>query len=94
MMETAKCIASMDFVNDWKTWRETLSDNISKARSLGVSDEIIKTMAIKVGSYLSENVCPGTKEEQVLKDLWDVGTQEERKALASMIFKSVTGTEH
>lgn len=94
MMEQSKCIASMDFVNDWKTWRETLSDNISRARSLGVSEEIIKSMAVKVGNYLSENVCPGTKEEQVLKDLWDVGTPEERKCLASMIFKSVSGTEH
>ncbi|EGJ49837.1 DUF3243 domain-containing protein [Desulfocurvibacter africanus] len=94
MQEQSKCIASMDFVNDWKTWRETLSDNIGRARSLGVSEDTIKSMAVRVGNYLSENVCPGTKEEQVLKELWDVGSPEERKCLASMIFKSVTGTEH
>jgi hypothetical protein len=90
MLEQSKCIASMDFMNDWKTWRETLKDNIAKARNLGVSDETIKAMATKVGDYLAENVCTGTKEEEILKELWDVGSPEERKMLASMIFKAVT----
>jgi hypothetical protein len=46
-------------------------------------------MASKAGDFLSQKVCPATKEEELLKQLRDVGTPDERKVLATLIFKLV-----
>jgi len=46
-------------------------------------------MAAKVGDFLSQKVCPATKEEKLLKQLRDVGTPDERKVLATLIFELV-----
>jgi hypothetical protein len=34
-----------------------------------------------VGDFLVEKVCPATKEEELLKEMWNVGTPDERKVL-------------
>jgi sulfur relay (sulfurtransferase) DsrC/TusE family protein len=88
-MEKEKCLQAMDFLKDWKTWRETLGDSIAAARKFGVSDETIKQMSVKMGDFLAEKVCPSTKEEELLKEMWDVATPEERKTIAGLIFKMV-----
>jgi hypothetical protein len=79
----------MDFVKDWETWRGTLHEGISEARKFGVSDEIMREMATKIGNFLAEKVCPATKEEELLKEMWDVATPDERKTLAGLVIKMV-----
>ena len=54
-----------------------------------MSDDEMKAWAVEVGDYLAKNVCAGTAEEALLKDLWDVATPEERKTLGTLIFKLV-----
>jgi hypothetical protein len=88
-MEVTKCVSAMDFVKDWKPWRATLKEGNQGASKLGVSDETIQTLATKVGDFLLEKVCPATPEEELLKELWNVGTPEERKVLATLIFKLI-----
>jgi hypothetical protein len=63
----------MDSIKDWTTWRETLHEGIQAARKLGVSEDTIQNLA--------------TKKEVLLKELWDDGTPDERKVLATLIFK-------
>ena len=84
-----KCLNTMDFVKDWTSWRNTLHDAIQEARKFGVSDETIKDLSTKLGDFLANKVCPATKEEQLLKEMWDVASSEERKTLATLIFKMV-----
>jgi sulfur relay (sulfurtransferase) DsrC/TusE family protein len=88
-MDRFKCLAVMDFIKDWKTWRESLKQGIAEAHKLGVSDEMIKEMGVKIGNFLAERVCPASKEEELMKEMWDVATPEERKVLATIIFKMV-----
>ena len=88
-MDELKCVNALDFVGDWNQWRNTLKQGIQQARKLGVSEETIQNMAAKVGDFLVAKVCPATKEEELLKDLWNVGTPDERKVLATLIFKLV-----
>jgi len=88
-IDEMKCVSALDFVKDWNTWRTTLKQGIQQAKKLGVSDETIQNMATKVGDFLVEKVCPATKEEELLKELWNVGTPDERKVLATLIFKMV-----
>ena len=88
-MGKKECVAGMDFMKDWKTWRSSLHDAIQEGRKYGMSDEEMKTWAVEVGDYLAKNVCAGTAEEALLKELWDVAAPEERKTLANLIFKLV-----
>jgi hypothetical protein len=84
-----KCINALDFTKDWTTWRETLKDGISTARGIGIPDEEIKDMAVRLGDFLAEKVCPATKEEELIKDMWTAADPEERKVLANVIFKTL-----
>jgi hypothetical protein len=88
-MERFKCLSALDYVKDWDVWRKTLKEGIAEARKFGVSDETIKTMAVKMGDFLASKVCPQTKEEELLKQMWDVATIEERKVIATLMFKMV-----
>ncbi len=88
-MERFQCVSAMDFVKDWDAWRNTLKEAIGEARKFGVSDEVIRDLGAKVGDFLATKVCPATKEEELLKAMWDVATPEERKTIATLIFKMV-----
>jgi uncharacterized ferritin-like protein (DUF455 family) len=88
-MERFQCLSAMDFVKDWDAWRGTLKEAIGEARKFGVSDETIKSLGVKVGDFLAKKVCPATKEEKLLKEMWDIATPEERKTVATLMFKMV-----
>ncbi|MFC1787492.1 DUF3243 family protein [Halobacteriota archaeon] len=82
-----KCIDAMDYVKDWATWTGHLQGAIKQGRKFGMSDETIKTLSVKVGDFLANRVCPATPEEQLMVDMWGVATPEERKTLATIMFK-------
>jgi hypothetical protein len=88
--QVMKCINALDFTKDWTTWRETLRDSIATARGIGIPDEDIKDMAVRLGDFLAEKVCPATKEEELIKEIWTVADPEERKVLASVIFRMLS----
>jgi len=89
MEETQKCINAMDFVKDWASWRGHLQDAIKRSREFGLSDDMIKKLSVKVGDFLAKRVCPATPEEQLMKEMWEVATPDERKTLATLMFKLV-----
>ena len=76
-------------MKDWNTWRKTLKEGITQAKKFGVSDETIQNLAVKIGDFLAEKVCPQSKEEELLKEMWDIATLEERKTIATLMFKMV-----
>jgi len=86
-MEKTECLNLLDYVSDWSNWRKTLHTAIGQARTLGWTDEEIQETAAEIGDFLAEKVCPATKEEELLQELWNVGTPEERKTLATLLFK-------
>lgn len=87
LMEKAKCVDILDVTKDWTTFRNTISQGIQQARQFGMSDQEIQELAATVGDFLNEKVCPATKEEELLKEMWDVSSTEERKTLATILFK-------
>jgi len=89
MEESLKCLNAMDFVKDWSYWRENLKDAIERGREFGLSDDMIKKLSVKMGDFLAKRVCPATPEEQLMKEMWDVANPDERKVLATMMFKIV-----
>jgi hypothetical protein len=89
MEETQKCINAMDFVKDWASWRGHLQDAIKRGRDFGMSDEMIQKLSVKVGDFLAKKICPATPEEKLMKEMWEAATPDERKTLATLMFKLV-----
>lgn len=87
MNELQECINAMDFVKDWAGWKENLQDAIKRGREFGMSDEMIRDLSVEVGDFLATKVCPATPEEQLMRELWEVADQEERKTIATLMFK-------
>ena len=52
---------------------------IYQGRDFRLSDDMIQSLSIKVGDFLTNGACPATKEELV-KEFWGVATPEEREA--------------
>ncbi len=76
-------------IQSFKQWIDTLQEAVGRAKSIGMSEEDINKAAIQLGDYLAENVQPDIRENKLLKELWEVGSEQEKKALASMVVKLV-----
>ncbi|MEW5743901.1 MAG: DUF3243 family protein [Nitrospirota bacterium] len=87
LFEKSKCVDVLDVTKDWSTFRNTLHEGIQEARKFGLSDEEIQNLAMTVGDFLNEKICPATREEELLKEMWDVSSPDERKSLATVLFK-------
>jgi hypothetical protein len=83
----AKCVEKMDFMKDWQGFRKTLHEGIATAKQFGASEEDIQAMAVQVGDFLNEKICPSSPQEELLKEMWDVSSSDERKTLAQILFK-------
>ncbi len=86
-MRCTKSLNAFDCASDWETWRTNVKERIAVAHRFGVPDETIKTIAVKVGDFLAEKVCPATREEELLKEMWSVATPDERKTVTTLILK-------
>ncbi|MCX7708287.1 MAG: DUF3243 domain-containing protein [Clostridia bacterium] len=83
------------FINDWDKWKGTLSKAVNLGQAAGLSQNTIEKMAVKIGSFLTAAVDPENREERLLQELWKVGDDDDRKALARMIVKLVqVDTKH
>jgi hypothetical protein len=56
-------------------------------RRRSITDETLRTVAVKVGDFLAEKVCPATKEEELFKEMWKVATLDERKTMTALILR-------
>jgi hypothetical protein len=77
-------------LESFTAWKEFLSDRVTEAKGQGMTEEVINKLAFQIGEYLDKKVDPKNEEERVLKALWDVGNENERKAIASMMVKLVS----
>jgi hypothetical protein len=77
----------MDLMENWHDWKKTLGKAVDLGETVGMSDKTISNIAEKVGTYLANHVTPHNDEERLLKEMWDAGTEEDRKVLAKIIAK-------
>jgi hypothetical protein len=71
-------------------WKQFLGERVSQAELVGMSEETVTKLAFQIGEYLQDKVDPKNEEERVLKELWDVGNEQERKTLAHLMVKLVS----
>lgn len=70
-------------------WKSFLADRVDQAKKAGMSEETISKLAFQIGEFLDENVDPKNGEERLLKELWDVGSDDERRTIARLMVKYV-----
>jgi hypothetical protein len=70
-------------------WKQFLAERVNQAQSVGMGDETISKLAFQIGQFLEEKVDPKNGEERLLKELWDIGNEDEKKAMARLMVKLV-----
>ncbi|CAG7602310.1 putative protein YflH [Paenibacillus solanacearum] len=71
----------------FERWKEFLGERVKQAEQAGMTEETISNLAFQIGEFLSDKIDPENKEERVLKELWDVCDEQERKVLATAMVK-------
>jgi hypothetical protein len=70
-------------------WKEFLTERVNQAQKAGMNEDTIAKLAFQIGEFLEDKVDPKNGEERLLKELWDVGNEEERKTMARLMVKFV-----
>lgn len=76
-------------LSNFGSWKEFLSNRVDQAKGMGLNEDTISNLAYEIGSFLDEKVDPKNEEQRTLKELWDVGDESERKAIAGLMVKLV-----
>jgi hypothetical protein len=76
-----------EILSDFDEFKSYLSKRIQLGRTAGLSDEQLANTAQRIADYLAEKVEPRNREEQLLKELWKVGNEEQQHMLAHMLVK-------
>lgn len=74
-------------LNNFDTWKKFLGNRVAAAKNLGVNEQDISKLAYEIGEFLDQRVDPKNDEQRVLKELWDVGDENERQTMARMMIK-------
>lgn len=77
-------------LESFEQWKQFLSERVNEAKSAGANDTTISNAAAGIGTFLANKVDPRNREQRLLKELWECGSQEEQQALASMVTKMVS----
>lgn len=78
---------NMSVLTSFDTWKKFLGDRVEGAHKAGMNDEVIAKLAFEIGEFLGDKVDPKNVEERTIKELWDVGSEDERKVLAKLMVK-------
>jgi uncharacterized protein with von Willebrand factor type A (vWA) domain len=70
-------------------WKEFLADRVSQAERAGMNEETLNKIAFQIGDFLANKIDPENTEERVLKELWDIGSEEDRRTIAKLMVKLV-----
>jgi len=79
----------MEIGSSWHEWKKVLGEAINVSEFVGMSDDHINYAAFMVGNFLADHFDPANREQRLIKELWDQATEDEKKALASLIARMV-----
>ncbi len=86
-MGNMKGLQGFDFPDDWAIWKAKVKERIAIAHRFGLPEETVRNIAVKVGDFLAEKGHPATKEEELLKEIWNVATPDEKETITTLIFR-------
>ncbi|QYR19713.1 DUF3243 domain-containing protein [Paenibacillus sp. sptzw28] len=76
-------------LSNFDTWKQFLADRVEHGKEIGLSEDSIAKLAFEIGSFLDAKVDPKNDQERALKELWDVGNEDEQKTIARLMVKLV-----
>jgi len=76
-------------LSTYDKWKQFLGDRVKNARAAGMNDATIQNLATDIGDFLAQKVDPKNDEERVLKELWAVSDENEKKVMAGIMMKLV-----
>jgi hypothetical protein len=79
----------MSVLDNFEQWKDFLSSRVNQAESLGMDRETINDLAYRLGDYLAKDIDPQNPQERLLKDLWEVASEEEQRTMAGLMVKLV-----
>lgn len=74
-------------LDQFESWKKFLKDRVAQGKNMGLSEDTISNLAYEIGSFLDERVDPKNEEQAVLKQLWDVGDENDRHTIAKLMVK-------
>ncbi|WP_274361397.1 DUF3243 domain-containing protein [Paenibacillus thermotolerans] len=76
-------------LSTYDKWKQFLGERVKNARSAGMSDTTIQKLATDIGDFLANKVDPKNDEERVLRELWAVCDENEKRTMAGIMMKLV-----
>ena len=80
----------MSIMDNFDQWKDFLGDRLNQAQDKGMQQDTINNLAYEIGEHLASKVDAKNDEEAILRDLWNVASEEERRTMASMMAVSYT----
>ncbi|MDK2918560.1 MAG: hypothetical protein PWQ37_1293 [Candidatus Petromonas sp.] len=62
-------LKNVDNLSDWEKWKRTLAKSVEMGEMVGLSEETISKIGVKIGNFLSSSVDPENREQRVLQEL-------------------------
>jgi hypothetical protein len=78
--------------DDFSAWRDFLGKQVDRAQSVGMSDQQIDDVAFRLGAFLANKVDPKNYQQRLLKQMWDVSSKEDQRALSRIMVDLVDRT--
>ena len=82
-------LKNIENFEEWDKWKKTLAKAVNIGEAVGISQNTIENIGVRVGNILSSSVDPENREQRVLQELWKVGDDNDKKALSHMIVRMV-----
>lgn len=79
-----------DQEKQWEDWKDSLAAMVNIGSKMGLEEKTINNLAYRLGNWLAEHVDPRSREQRVIKELWDVAGEDERRVLAALIARMVS----
>lgn len=83
----------MEFFSEWDNWKKTLGKAVNVGNKMGIDDENIVNIGSQIGDFLDKRLEPENREQRVIKELWDVASEDEQRSLTNMLVKMVKAEE-
>lgn len=80
----------METETSWHDWKHVLGKFVHGGKAVGMSDQNMENIAYRVGEFFANHFDPGNREQRLLKELWEQGSEDEKRSLSSLMVRMVS----
>ncbi len=82
-----KMTPDASILKNFDSWKKFLGNRVVQAEKLGMSEDTISKLAFEIGEFLDQKVDPANSQNRAIKELWDVGNDEEKQTIAKLMVR-------